>query len=95
MKIQTDPKELYRVVNCLEQGCRYRRTCANHTSAGDFRSEDGFSPELHLRRGQLYCDTIDESPLAESDDLPVSHGKLWHGAVLWEEVVELVEDWSV
>lgn len=92
MKIKTDHKELYRIVNCLEQNCPYRRSCANHDSAGDFRSEDGFSPELHLRRGQIYCDTIHDAPLADtSENLPESHANLWHGAVLWTELKELVE----
>lgn len=96
MKIKTDPKELYRGVNCLETGCLFRKTCANHASAGDFRSEGGFSPELHLRRGEVYCDTVEDTLLPiDYENLPSSFDKLNHGAVLWTDLVETVENYNI
>jgi hypothetical protein len=54
MKIKTEPKGLYNAIICLEETCLYRKNCANHVSAGDFRSEDGFTPELNLKQGNVY-----------------------------------------
>jgi len=31
---------------CLDKRCKHKRECANHTTAGDFRSEDGDTPNL-------------------------------------------------
>ncbi len=31
---------------CLDKECAYKSKCANHTTAGDFRSEDGRTPDL-------------------------------------------------
>lgn len=42
---------------CHEKECKFRRECANHETAGDFRTDDGFSPELTLCNGEFYCDT--------------------------------------
>lgn len=41
MKIQFDE---YRC--CVSTTCLFRRECAQHTSAGDFRTEGGFRPEI-------------------------------------------------
>lgn len=35
-----------RYPECQEDNCHYRRECANHQSAGDWRSEDGLTPDL-------------------------------------------------
>lgn len=31
---------------CLDTECKHKKECANHTSAGDYRSEDGDTPNL-------------------------------------------------
>lgn len=31
---------------CLSETCHLQKDCASHCSAGDFRSEDGFTPDL-------------------------------------------------
>jgi len=31
---------------CRDDTCPHRRNCANHCSAGDFRTEDGSTPDL-------------------------------------------------
>ena len=38
-----------------EEECHLSRECANHTTAGDFRSEDGMTPDLIQRDGQWLC----------------------------------------
>jgi hypothetical protein len=35
--------------------CRHEKECASHMSAGDFRSEDGFTPNLMARMGEWTC----------------------------------------
>ncbi len=47
---------------CTSETCLFRRECAQHCSAGDFRSEDGFSPEIHKSNGTVYCGTADREP---------------------------------
>lgn len=45
--IQMIDKECY-------ESCPLSRECANHTTAGDFRSEDGMTPDLKWN-GQWLC----------------------------------------
>ncbi len=58
-KIKVEPQSTYgffSAVICLEE-CQYEKTCANHTSAGDFRTEGGVTPKLSLSGGKIYCST--------------------------------------
>lgn len=41
------------MVICLDETCPYRRDCANHVTAGDFREEGGLTPNLKLIRKEL------------------------------------------
>lgn len=91
MRIITDPKEKYQTINCLETYCLYRKTCANHTSAGDFRSEDGFSPELTVVNGDVHCKTREEIPFERESNYsnewyPVNYDNLNRGLVLWTDI---------
>ena len=95
MKIKTEPKGLYSAIICLEETCLYRKNCANHISAGDFRSEDGFTPELNLRRGNVYCKTTDYLPMSKFDDLPDNFRDLQSGLVVWDDIVEEVENFDI
>lgn len=55
-------------IDCLSETCCYKKECANHTTAGDFRSENGFTPKLHLVSGDvpanpeitIYCGSCNE-----------------------------------
>jgi hypothetical protein len=38
-----------------EADCPYSRDCANHTTAGDYRTEDGLTPDLHLELDGWKC----------------------------------------
>jgi hypothetical protein len=55
MKIELMPDSAV----CLSETCIYNRECANHASAGDYRTEDGFTPELDLQGNQWVCLTAD------------------------------------
>lgn len=68
---------------CEEEMCPFRKTCANHTTAGDFRYEDGFSPQLSIIGDDIHCLTRD---VDINDDLdchlmtyPVGIDSLEHG----------------
>lgn len=43
------------VLECKET-CPYDRECANHESAGDFRTDDGLVPTLTKVEGGYHCD---------------------------------------
>ena len=42
-------------INCLETGCMLTRECANHDTAGDFRSEGGGTPIIKIIGKQILC----------------------------------------
>lgn len=49
---------------CTSSECPFRKTCAQHETAGDFRSEDGFTPQIEvLKDGTVTCETINEGKL--------------------------------
>lgn len=51
---------------CLET-CPYSRTCANHDTAGDFRTEDGFTPVWHRDGQKIDCATSEQPPAPGSN----------------------------
>jgi hypothetical protein len=42
-------------INCLEADCMLSRECANHTTAGDFRTDDGGTPIIKIVGKQILC----------------------------------------
>lgn len=44
-------------LECHDMECPWKRKCANHMSAGDFRAEDGMTPELKLESFTLDSET--------------------------------------
>jgi hypothetical protein len=58
-------------IDCLSKTCSFRKECANHESAGDYRSEDGFRPDLFEKNGEYFCNTADE-PMMDLDDSPMA-----------------------
>lgn len=48
---------------CHAKNCMYARECAQHTTAGDFRSEDGMTPDIINIDGHISCNKkeIDKS----------------------------------
>ncbi len=90
MKIKVAPRDLYKAIICLEIDCPYKKECANHTSAGDFRSEEGFKPEIYINNGDVVCDTKNQ-PLINSDifiHFPANYYELGVGMVLWSDIKE-------
>lgn len=94
MKIKTEPKELYPAVICMQENCPWDRVCANHTTAGDFRSEGGSRPILVLRNGVVHCETFHspgdgyephETPV---NTAPSSKDQWGNAIVCWRELVE-------
>ncbi len=41
--------------DCVAADCPHQRRCAQHTSAGDHRSEGGPTPDLLVENGKIYC----------------------------------------
>jgi len=44
---------------CQEESCMHKRECANHKTAGDFRSEGGMTPHLSFVDGEWFCEKED------------------------------------
>jgi len=71
-------------IDCLSDSCAFKRECANHKTAGEFRSEGGFTPELYEKHGEYFCETCDR----EIDEdiryacFPVDSDKLGQGEIL-------------
>lgn len=61
----------HRGVLCLDEDCRYRKSCANHETAGEYREEGGFKPLLWYKKHvldnekELICESIDCEENAE------------------------------
>lgn len=43
------------VLECFEEDCIFKHECANHVTAGDFRTEDGLVPDISLVEGVYHC----------------------------------------
>lgn len=52
---------------CEEKDCLFDKECANHNSAGDFRSEDGMSPKLSIKGDFVYCHTAVNNGISISE----------------------------
>jgi|694.fasta_scaffold04876_22 hypothetical protein len=57
-------------IDCLEGSCPFKKECANHETAGDFRSEDGFTPELYKEGEVFFCKTKNKPANAKYPELP-------------------------
>lgn len=80
---------------CREQLCPFRRECAQHETAGDFRTEGGFTPELLIIGNACYCDTCHEEPLdfeGYQRDYPANYDKLGSGALHSNSIGQLVTE---
>ncbi len=72
-----------------EASCLFEKACACHTSAGYFRSSDGFTPEIFYddETGKFYCKTASEEPTTFScyeypgEKHPISIWSLGYGFV--------------
>lgn len=89
------PIKLYKQggIDCNSEDCIFRKECANHASAGDFRSEGGFTPELSLlSKTQAECSTFDRpiDPYIQWQSLPDNNEDLGSGALVYKEKLGLI-----
>jgi hypothetical protein len=91
-EVKTNPK--WPLV-CENDDCQYRYECANHQSAGDFRTDGGIQPRLMYIRGVLHCETFYMEPDDESAEryrVPRTH---YHMTGFCKNPVEIVDDYQV
>lgn len=41
--------------NCCDEKCVFKRECSQHRTAGDFRAEDGFRPDIKFILDEGFC----------------------------------------
>lgn len=68
-------------VACYSKDCPFKKECANHISAGDFREEGGFMPKIRKENNEYFCDTYDMPPLKGKPDFPADFYQLKRGAI--------------
>lgn len=100
MKIIAEPKEKYNCIICLQENCKWDGVCANHATAGDFRSEGGPRPLLKLLSGELHCDTFHSPGNGnEFHDEPTNTDPSWFpnrwNMVLWNQLIEEVDNFQI
>lgn len=72
-------------LGCKSEECAYRGECSSHETAGQFRGEGGFTPEVELLSdGTFVCHTADRpaDPCRAAEygqDLPDNHRDLGCG----------------
>lgn len=96
MKIKVEPK-LYNVLFCIED-CPWDRVCANHTTAGDFRTEGGVRPLLSLKNGEVFCETFHSSGDGyEYHEEPINRSHYYESfaAVCWKDLVEEIDAYEI
>lgn len=78
----------YNQTVCLEKECPFRRVCANHETAGDFRDEGGLRPELFKTGADQVSCLTRERQIVSCDDrifgckeVPYGHEDLEQGSV--------------
>ncbi len=79
-------------IGCKEEKCPFRKECANHVTAGDFRSEDGIAPNLTYLGGEIHCHTAEEEidPDTRFGTLPVNADHLSRGSLSLTKNGEIV-----
>lgn len=46
-------------INCMSKNCMYSRSCAQHVTAGDYRSADGMTPAIINVNGHISCKKVE------------------------------------
>jgi hypothetical protein len=94
MKINVEPKDKCKAVICLEKNCPWNKVCANNYTAGDFRSEDGVTPRISLRNGEVYCETIhSKGDGFEYHECPIDHHSC--GLLCWDDLIEEINNFQI
>ena len=78
---------------CAVKNCPFNKTCAQHQTAGDFRSESGFKPEISKKGDSFYCSTINRVKDEEQTHgaYPVNYSELGMGFRNLKELNNLSE----
>lgn len=93
MKIELEISgKLNQGIYCLSNKCVYKRECANHTSAGDFMVEDGFTPEIEKIGEDYICLTADRKQYTGDFELyghemPENYNKLGQGMMTYKDLL--------
>jgi hypothetical protein len=79
---------------CKEEHCPFRKECANHHSAGDYRMDDGFSPTLDYVEGEFFCYTAEEKidPQRSGGTFPENAYNLARGSLHLDENNKIATD---
>jgi hypothetical protein len=99
MKIKVEPREKCDAIICLEKECPWKKACASHETAGDFRSEGGARPLLKLMNGELHCDTYhSKGDGFEYNEMPINVDtwvpNRWN-MFLWSQLIEQVDSFQI
>lgn len=81
--------------DCLSSDCPFWTKCACNFSAGDFRMESGFTPEIFVDTddGTIWCKTATRPPLSiKYSELPHNYDELDAGFVNINEAVDSCRD---
>ena len=77
-------------ISCNSDRCSFKKECAQHVSAGQFREESGFTPEIEKSGDNYMCNTFGRK---SSDDLnrivPDNIETLNHGMLYFSKDKEL------
>ncbi len=76
-------------IDCQDKNCLFKRECSLHETAGQFRSEDGFTPEIIMwDDGTNECMTKDRLPDRKwhkdeifQRNIPNNIDELWRGSL--------------
>jgi hypothetical protein len=66
-KLKVDQNGTFTYFDCASTECPFVHECAQHETAGDFRSESGFSPKIKEVEGEWMCETRDTEVDKEHD----------------------------
>jgi hypothetical protein len=97
MKLKEIKHQVYSsgYIECQED-CPFDRVCANHSSAGDFRSEDGASPALEIHAGKLMCASFYSNGDGDAyKEYPLTRMNGMLGMVCMKDVVETIHDYVI
>ena len=68
----------------MEKQCPYKHECAQHITAGDFRTEGGITPKLVIKERTVWCKTKFTKPDADTHGMygPLPDKYTLYGSVI-------------
>lgn len=89
---------------CHSLECKFNRECANHITAGDYRTEGGFKPEITKAGDDYMCVTADRPEFIDPGEMfatsawprPDNFWDLERGYLTYEELLaRTVNDYQI